>query len=154
MTAPTDELLAASLGEILEEAAFIFTEPLDAPPPFEGQALEARIGYQGPHTGELRLVADAGLAATLAANLLGEDEGEATRGKAGEAVGELLNMFVGVWVVKLFGQQSRCKLGVPRVRELPAAEAGTRPRDAACAASLVEEEGRRIDVSLTLAGGG
>ena len=153
MTAPTNELLASSLGEMLEEAAFIFTEAQADPPPFSGQALEARIGYQGPHVGELRLVADAGLAATLAANLLGEDEGDATKGKAGDAVGELLNMFVGVWVVKLFGEQNRCKLGVPRVRTLPAAEAAAPSPGAACAAHLVEEEGRRIDVSLTLTGG-
>jgi len=153
VTTPTNELLAESLGEMLEEAAFIFTEAQAEPPPFQGQALEARIGYQGPHVGELRLVADAGLAATLAANLLGEDEGDATRGKAGDAVGELLNMFVGVWVAKLFGEQVLCQLGVPRVRELPAAEAGVPPQGAACAAHLVEEEGRRIDVSLTLARG-
>ncbi len=153
MTAPTSELLAESLGEMLEEAAFIFTEPQAEPPAFPGKALEARIGYQGPHTGELRLVADAALAATLAANLLGEDEGDATKGRAGDAVGELLNMFVGVWVVKLFGEQNRCKLSVPQVRELGSAEASAAVKGAACAAHLVEEEGRRIDVSLTLSGG-
>ncbi len=153
MSAPTNELLAESLGTMLEEAAFIFTEPQAEPPPFSGKAVEALIGYQGPHRGELRLVADASLAATLAANLLGEDEGDATRGKAGDAIGELLNMFVGVWVVKLFGEQNRCKLGVPRVRELGAAEAAAFPPGATCAAHLVEEEGRRIDVSLTVTGG-
>jgi len=153
VTAPTAELLAESLGEMLEEAAFLFTEPQAEPPPFRGKALEARIGYQGPHSGELRLVADAALAATLAANLLGEDEGDATRDKAGDAIGELLNMFVGIWVVRLFGEQNRCKLGVPKVRELGAAEAAAPPKGAACAAHLVEEEGRRIDVSLTLSGG-
>jgi len=154
VTAPTSELLVESLGEMLEEAAFIFTEPQEAPPAFPGKALEARIGYQGPHTGELRLVVDARLAGTLAANLLGEDEDAATEGRAADAVGELLNMFVGVWVVKLFGEQNRCKLTVPQVREIAGAEAAVPPKGAACAAHLVEEEGRRIDVSLTVSGGG
>jgi len=153
VTAPTAELLAGALGEMLEEAAFLFTEPTGEPPPFPGEVVEARIGYQGPHSGELRLVADAALAATLAANLLGEEEGDATQGRGGEAVGELLNMFVGVWVVRLFGEQSRCQLGVPRVRQLGAAEAGAPMSGAACAAHLVEEEGRRIDIWLSLGGG-
>jgi len=153
VSAPTAELLAESLGQMLEEAAFLFTEPLAEPPPFPGGAVEARIDYRGPHRGELRLVTDAALAATLAANLLGEDECDATQGQAGDAVGELLNMFVGVWVVRLFGEHNRCQLGVPRVRELSAAEAGAPVTGAACAAHLVEEEGRRIDVSLTLSGG-
>jgi hypothetical protein len=146
----TAELLAETLGATLEEAAFVFTESADVPPPFRGKTLEARVGYQGPESGELRLVADADLAATLAANLLGEEEGSATAARAGDAVGELLNMVVGVWVVRLFGEDARCKLGVPRVRELTPAEAVARPATTACAASLVEEEGRRIDLSLTV----
>jgi hypothetical protein len=146
----TPELLGETLGSTLEEAAFVFAELQGEPPPFPGKALEARITYSGPHQGELRLVADAGLAATLAANLLGEEEGAATAARAGDAVGELLNMVVGVWVVRLFGEDTRCKLGVPRVREVSAAEAGARAPQTTCAASLVEEEGRRIDLSLSV----
>lgn len=152
MSEPTSELLAETLAGTLEEAAFVFVEPQETPPAFPAKVLEARIGYAGPSSGELTLVADATLAATLAANLLGEEEGEATASRASDALGELLNMVVGAFVVRLFGAEVRCKLGVPRVREVGASEHQARLRAAACAAHLVEEEGRRIDLCLAVGG--
>ncbi len=148
MSEPSPELLAETLGSTLEEAAFVFTEPREGPLPFAGEILEARIAYRGPSSGELRLVADAGLAATLAANLLGEDEGEASPERSSDALGELLNMVVGAWVHQLFGAQARCRLGVPLVRRLTAAEAAAGPSGASCVAHLVAEEGRRVDLWL------
>ena len=153
MTAPTAEGLAETLARTLEEAAFIFTEPQSKPPPFRGEVLEARIAYRGPHAAELRLTADAGLASTLAANLLGEEEGEASAVRAADAVGELLNMVLGAWVVRLFGD-GRCELGVPQVRRRQAGEAAREAAPPSCAAALVEEQGRRIDLALWLAPGG
>jgi Chemotaxis phosphatase CheX len=146
---PSPELLAETLGSTLEEAAFVFSAPREGPPPFSGQALEARIAYRGPGSGELRLVADSGLAATLAANLLGVDEGETSRGRSSDALGELLNMVLGAWVNRLFGGQVRCRLGLPRVRSLTAAEAAADPSGASCVAHLVAEEGSRIDLWLS-----
>lgn len=148
MTDPSPELLAETLGATLEEAAFIFAEPEERPAPFPGAAFEARIGYRGPASAELRLVADAGLAATLAANLLGEDEGDAAAARSADAIGELLNMVVGAWVVRLFGEDARCALGVPRVRPLSAAEAAGSLAGASCAVHLRAEAGRRIDIGL------
>lgn len=150
MSEPTSELLAETLAGTLEEAAFVFVEQQESPPAFPARVLEARIDYAGPTKGELTLVADASMAATLAANLLGEDEGEATAARAGDALGELLNMVVGSFVVRLFGPETRCRLGVPRVREVGAAEHGVQLRSASCATHLVEEEGRRIDLSLAV----
>jgi CheY-specific phosphatase CheX len=152
MSEPTSELLAETLAGTLEEAAFVFVEPQDSPPPFPAKVLEARIGYSGPSAGELSLVADASMAATLAANLLGEEEGEATASRASDALGELLNMVVGSFVLRLFGPEARCKLGVPQVREVGASEHQARLRAAACTAHLIEEEGRRIDLSLAVGG--
>jgi len=148
MNEPTSDLLAETLGSTLEEAAFVFVEPRSRPPPFPAKVLEARIGYAGPSSGELFLVADSSMAATLAANLLGEDEGEATASRGSDALGELLNMVVGALVMRLFGEGARCRLGVPRVREVRASEHQARLLAAACTAHLVEEEGRRIDLSL------
>jgi hypothetical protein len=146
---PTPELLADTLRETLEEAAFVLAEPEADPPEFAGPVLEARIAYEGPERGELQLVTDRGLAATLAANLLGEEEGEAFSSRAGDALGELLNMMVGAFVVRLFGAEARCKLGLPRVRELAAPEPLP---GAALGVHLVEEEGRRIDLRLVRGG--
>jgi CheY-specific phosphatase CheX len=152
MSEPTSELLAETLAGTLEEAAFVFVEARESPPAFPARVLEARIGYAGPGAGELILVADSSMAATLAANLLGEEEGEATASSAPDALGELLNMVVGAFVVRLFGAEARCKLGVPRVREVGASDHQARLGARACTAHLVEEEGRRIDLSLAVGG--
>jgi hypothetical protein len=151
---PSAEALAETLGQTLEEAAFIFTEPQERPPPFRGDVIEARIDYRGPHAGELLLTADGSLASTLAANLLGEEEGEASAARAPDAVGELLNMVLGIWVQRLFGDQVRCALGVPKIGRRSAGEASGPPAGATCAAHLVEEQGRRIDLALWLRPGG
>ncbi|MFL5264646.1 MAG: chemotaxis protein CheX [Anaeromyxobacteraceae bacterium] len=149
----SQELLESVLGRMLEEAAFVFAEATTVPPPHAAALVEARLGYAGPQRGELTLVAPASLAATLAANLLGEDEGGAsTTGDDEDAIGELLNMIAGVVVVELFGEDAACQLGLPRVRRIgPDAHARTLAT-ATAAATMVEEEGRRIDLALTSAG--
>jgi hypothetical protein len=148
MSEPTRELLARALGSTLEEAAFVFTEAGSPPPPFDGKVLEARITYQGPRTGELRLTTGRGMASTLAANLLGEEEGEEVERRGADAIGELLNMLVGSLVVELFGDDTRCRLGVPRVEEREPGAYLADLKNADCAAHLVDEEGRRNDLSL------
>jgi hypothetical protein len=155
MTAePSAELLADTLGRTLEEAAFVFAEPDEAGAPLDEALLEARLAYVGPHEGELSLSAPRSFAATLAANLLGEDEGgAAATGDDEDAMGELLNMVAGAWVAEVFGDSARCLLGLPRVRPVDAAERAGALAAADVAATLVEEEGRRIDLSLHLARG-
>jgi len=145
MSQPSREMLAATLGRTLEEAAFLFVEAEEHPPPFQGAVLEARLRYAGDHAGELILAMEPALAAFLAANLLGEDEAEAAR--SADAVGELLNMAAGMLAVELFGPDQSCRLGVPEVREVSAEDHLRAFDEATCAVSLVEEAGRRIDVA-------
>ena len=90
MSQPSQEMLAETLGRTLEEAAFLFAEPEAHPPPFHGAVLEARLRYAGDHSGELTLAMEPALAASVAANLLGEEEAVEAKGR--DAVGELLNM--------------------------------------------------------------
>jgi hypothetical protein len=149
---PSAELLAGTLARTLEEAAFVFAEPDEAGAPLGDALLEARLSYVGPHEGELALSAPRSLAATLAANLLGEDEGgAAATGDDEDAMGELLNMVAGAWVAEVFGDEARCLLGLPRVRAVDPRERAGALASADVAAALVEEEGRRIDLSLHLA---
>jgi len=145
---PTAAQLAGVLGRTLDEAAFVFTEAAESPPPFTGSILEARIRYDGPASGELCLATGPELAATLAANLLGAEESEVTPALRRDAVGELLNMVVGVFVAEVFGEASRWRLGVPRVRELAAAAYQAGCAEHLCGAQLLEEGGRRIDLGL------
>ncbi len=148
------DLLGQTLVRTLEEAAFVFAEPTDDPPPFDGDVIAARLTYCGAHAGELLLAAPHDLAATLAANLLGEDEGGASvTGDDLDAVGEILNMVAGSLVVELFGPDAGCKLGLPRARRLASDEYRRDLSGAHASATLVEEEGRRIDLSVCLTGG-
>jgi len=148
VTQPTAAQLAEVLGRTLDEAAFVFTDPQEAPPPFTGSLIEARIRYDGPATGVLCLATGPEMAATLAANLLGAEESDVTPALRRDAVGELLNMVVGALVAQVYGEESRCRLGVPQVRELAAAAYAGGQAQRACATHLVEEHGRRIDLSL------
>jgi len=61
MSEPTSELLAETLAGTLEEAAFVFAQTQESPPPFPAQVLEARIAYAGPSSGVLLLVADSSM---------------------------------------------------------------------------------------------
>lgn len=150
------EGLAAVLARTLEEAAFVFTEEAEAPPPALGErAIAARITFAGPGEGELTLTTSAALAATLAANLLGEDEGGAeVVGDDEDAVGEVLNMIAGAWAVEAFGDEVPCRLGLPRVAWVTKEEHAAALAAADATATLLDEEGRRIDLSGRLARGG
>ena len=149
----SSDLLAQALGQTMEEAAFVFAEATSEPPPFDGDVIEARLTYAGTHAGELLLATPASFAATLAANLLGEDEGGASvTGDDLDAVGELLNMIAGKLVVDLFGPEAPCTLGLPRVERVRAEEHERALATAQAATTMVEEEGRRIDLSARVTG--
>ena len=142
------EMLAEILAGTLEEAAFVFTEVADPAPPFEGDVLQARLTYAGAHQGELLLALSADFAVSLAGNLLGEEE-EAS-GREQDATGELLNMIAGTVATELFGHDAGCKLGLPSVaRVAPKAHLAELAK-ATAVASVVDEEGRRIDLSATV----
>ncbi len=150
----SSDLLAQALGRTMEDAAFVFAEATSEPPPFDGDVIEARLTYVGTHAGELLLATPATFAATLAANLLGEDEGGASvTGDDLDAVGELLNMIAGKVAVDLFGPDAPCKLGLPRVQRVRAEQHERALATAQAATTMVEEEGRRIDLSACVTSG-
>lgn len=140
-------LLGDVLGRVLEEAAFVFTEPGAQSSP-EGPLLQAQLRYVGRHAGELCLVANERFAGAMAASILGEEEGGAElTGDDRDALGEVLNMVAGVLAVELFGPDSRCALGLPVVERVEAeAHRGALAR-ADAVATLVEEGGQRITLS-------
>ena len=150
----SDEYLAEVLGRTLEEAAFVFAEPADGEAMADETLLEARLTYQGPHQGELVLTAPRSFAATLAANLLGEDEGgAAAAGDDEDALGELLNMIAGALVAEISAPGDTCLLGLPRVGPVASAVHAHALASAHASATLVEEEGRRIVLAACRAPG-
>lgn len=145
---PSAQTLAEVLGKTLEDAAFVFAEAAESAPPFAEDVVEARLGYSGPAEGEIRLAAGVAFADTLAANLLGADPGDpeaVDRGK--EAIGELLNMICGILVVRSFGSETECRLGVPSVRVVAASEYEATLPGAGSRVTMLEEEGHRIDAA-------
>ena len=140
-------LLGDVLGRVLEEAAFVFAEPGEDGPA-GGPLLRAQLRYVGRHAGELSLVTTERFAATMAAAILGEEEGGAElTGDDRDALGEVLNMVAGVLAVELFGDDSRCALGLPAVERV-AAETHRQALAAADAvATLVDEGGQRVTLS-------
>jgi CheY-specific phosphatase CheX len=156
VASPSSEVLARCVGQMLEEATYLFAAPADVPPPpFSGTMLEARLDFSGKEKGVLSICTDEEMAAELAANLLGEEPSDpeiAARGR--EALGELVNMVVGALVVDLFGHETQCRLGVPVIRTLDPKDRRQAAGDS-CSVVFLTEEGRRLDVSLqtTPAGG-
>jgi len=146
----TPDRLAELAAGTLEEAAFVFTERADPPPPFPGSVLEARLQYDGPSRGEIALRATPEFAAGLAANLLGSEPGDPeTARRSADALGEIVNMLAGAVVLELFGPVAQTRIGVPSVRECPGAAV-----PGGCLTHLTTEEGERLDVCVRPRSGG
>ena len=141
-------LLESILSRTIEEAAYVYFEPPEALPELEGPVVEATLRYAGDHAGELRLAVSEDFASTLAANMLGEEEGGASvTGDDEDAVGELLNMIAGAVALEAFGRHGRVALGLPRVERVSTAAHRRTLAQAGTAVSLVDGDGRRIDLS-------
>jgi hypothetical protein len=115
-----DELDPATLervlSQILEDAAFLFTEPAPPGSPCPVPLYEATLAFTAPRPGKLTLRAGPELGAEAAANLLGLDASEdEAKQNAGPALGELLNMVAGLLMKEWFGTQAHCSLGLPVV---------------------------------------
>lgn len=145
----TQEGLAEVLGETLETAAFMAIDPFADPPPWEGPVLRAEMTFDGPERGTVALAASPQLAVELTANLLGlEPDGEEARAKLRDGLGEILNMLVGVFVVRAFGEDAPCRIGLPKVTEVDAAAQDAAMAKAAPALSTVVDDTHRVDLGV------
>lgn len=154
MSSPiTSDVVRDTLIQTFEDAAFIFAEPTDEAPEWEGPRVEVQMSFQGPEPGSggsLLLTASREFATKLAANLLGVEmddpnDPEMDR-KAEGALSELLNIYAGFLVSELYGQDVVCQLGIPQARPLAEGEASSVQGDPCCAATLLTDEGDRVDV--------
>lgn len=111
----TSALLADVTVRVLEEAAMMVAEPTPGSEPDEAE-LEARLSFEAPMPGWIRLRTRRAFAEAAAANLAGEEPGTpSARARAADALGELLNMLAGVLAGELLGPDRPCRLGVPAV---------------------------------------
>lgn len=110
----TPETLAGAAAKVLEEAAFMFAEPVPVPAPAAPE-LSAQLTLGAPLGGWVRIESPRAFAAVVAANLLGCDVGDPeAEAKASDGLGELLNIVAGVLTHELL-QGQPCRLGAPTI---------------------------------------
>lgn len=101
---------------ILEGAAFAFAEPFeggneggDAP-----RRLCASVGFEGPFSGVLTIVAHEELVRLIAANMLGTEESDPeVQKKSRDALGEVLNMICGNLLTEIAGAKPEFAINAP-----------------------------------------
>lgn len=147
MPEPTPALLTEILGQILQESAFIFAEPVEEPQTWQGSVLTARIAFESTRGGTLRLVTTPAASAEIAANMLGIEPGEEADANGRAAVAELLNVLGGAFLTRYFGTAVPSQLGLPAT-EL--GEAPLSPRRRCCAATVRLEGGAPLVMELDL----
>jgi hypothetical protein len=101
---------------ILEEAAFIFSEPLDAAaePGDDWAPVGVQLRWEGPSNGRMRIWADPALLPVLAANMLGiEEDDPLCMSKGLDAAKETLNMIVGNCLTEAWGPGPVFHLNIP-----------------------------------------
>lgn len=139
---PSVEVFGRAVATVLEESAFVLTEP--SPPQSaalcEGWVAEVRFAAFAP--GVIRLYVPGELAITFCAGLLGkelDDEGVAEGGP--DAVGEVTNMVAGALLPAWLGEAVEYELGTPEVRTLSQVGSVFEPHHDALSVWLVTEEG-------------
>lgn len=144
-------ILGRVVIEILEEAAFLFTEPMDENNASEvsSEVFVAKLGYFGPSKGEMVFSTPLNVASELAANLLGlEPDDPEVAGKGAEAVGEMLNIIGGALLKEWFGSEADFEMGIPVVERISGAKFSEEAARATVHLPLITEEGERIDAAV------
>jgi len=105
---------------ILERAAFLFTEELDEQdrPMASGEWFPKGVAldYSGPFTGELKLWMPAKICRMIASNMLGiDDDADMARKEEEDAIKEILNIILGIYLTDAYGTEPVFHLGIPRI---------------------------------------
>lgn len=147
MTPLSESLLHQVAGQVLEECAFLFTQPGPEPEVWPEPVTCATLTFAGPRKGKVELYAAHGLAMAIAADMLGleADDPEAHR-LADNSIAEIANVITGALVAELFGTECLCELGIPVV----AHEAPGPRSESSFALTLIDLEGRPLDLRVSL----
>jgi hypothetical protein len=115
------DIAEQTIGRILGEAAFIFTDKLEknAIPALETWGPEGvSLKFNGEPSGIIRMWVSPGFACFAAANMLGVEDGtDVARQKGMDALKELLNMIVGNFITEAYGEAPVFKLALPQKLE-------------------------------------
>jgi hypothetical protein len=146
---PNNDQLGGLAGKLLADAAFVFAEASEAFAPQGTTLYFARVSLTCAERWELMVVAEAALAKTLAANLLGiEEDAEEAHRSCAEALGEWANIFAGSVAVECKGGEDVCRIGIPEVTAEAGVKASAFLAKAFRRANLVTETGQHMAVAL------
>ena len=114
-----DGTMAAVIGRILGEAAFMFADPLEPaarPRLEEWKVIGVSLMFSGDVSGEFRLWTSPSLARGIAVNMLGLDQAaQVSAEKLADALKEIVNIIVGNSLTDLYGDKVAATLGLPRL---------------------------------------
>ena len=146
-----NQAIKNTVCQVLEEMAFVFVEPIDDDKNrWSNKAVRSHLSFSGPCKGYINFITEPEFCFNLAANLLGvEPDDEEVGSKSFDALGELTNVFGGVLMEKLFGNDKVCNLGIPVVENLNSM--GQLDQEShVWKISFIDDEENRIDTILTL----
>jgi hypothetical protein len=142
---PSSELLAKVLRGVLEEAAFVFTEP-GAPRAAAESVVIAEVRFRGPERGRLVLACPLALGVEIAESFTGcEPDSSVAEAWAADATAEIVNMLAGRLLVEWWGPEATYDLDLPRVRLAGRRELEPSAGEEVCRAVLATETDQRVD---------
>ena len=146
MIEATTTLLHDVTREVLEDAAFLMTEPASDEVTWSDRLTRASVAFRGPMSGKLSLVAGEELLVAVAADMLGVTPDDAdAHSHAEAALAELANIVAGSLMAKLFGTTMIVQLGVPELSRETAELAAAAAREGAV---RIDMEQRPLLVAL------
>lgn len=149
----TPALLAQITSAVLEEVAFVFTEPSERPSSYDGDWVQVSLAFSGPRRGRMSMAAPRVFGAQVASTIAGDDgaQGPEALERGDDALREILNIVAGRLLGEWLGTEAVYEIGIPERSVTSAAEhesAGLRAR-ALCAAALVTDEDVPIELAIT-----
>ena len=116
------DTLTEVFGEILDQMAFMFAEPVEPEEealPAPRESVLAHLKFDGEFSGKLSLAIPTDMCAELAANMLGEEADDPDAiAKGTDALKELLNVLAGNLLTAFAGEEPVFNLGVPEAMPL------------------------------------
>ena len=146
-----NEAIQGTVCDVFEEMAFVFVELVDGDQEsWSSDAVKSHLTFSGPYNGHIYFIAEPEFCFNLAANLLGiEPDDEEVATKSFDALGELTNVFGGILMEKLFGNDTVCNLGIPKVDKFSPVDQLDQGAGV-WKISFIDDEENRIDTVLAL----
>ncbi len=139
------------ISQMLEEAAFVFIEPIPTAPLETAEIVFAKLTFAGPESGFITMGVSEEFATTLAASLLGVDPDDPdVSEKQKGAVGEILNIIVGALMETMFGDKAVINLGIPEVAIVDTQTLRQITEQAQHRATFLTDDDYRLDFSVHL----